>query len=106
MSLPLFIDDSLRLAFRTRPAGPWPAVEGHVRPATPAEARSFLARLNALKPDDAAGEVRVRSEFYATHIKAWSAGPAVTPELVAALPAPVFDQLADVCTGYGDLLGN
>jgi len=106
MSLPFFLEPTLTVGFKTRPADPWPALEGKVRPATPAEARAFAARLNALKADDAAGEVRVRAEFYAAHIREWNAGAAITPDTVASLPPPVFDQLTDVCTGYGGLLGN
>ena len=106
MSLPFFLDPHLTVSFATRPADPWPALEGKVRPATPAEARAFAHRLGAVKADDAAGEVRVRAEFYAAHLKEWNAGVPVTAEAVAMLPPPLFDQLTDVCTGYGGLLGN
>ena len=107
MSLPFFTGETLVIRFRTREVPPWPVLEGTVRPATPIEVRAYVNRLAAVKLDDAAGERRTRSEFYAAHIKTWNAGEQVTPALVASLCNPLFDQLEEVCTGHGGLvLGN
>lgn len=104
---PIFLDGSLTLRFETRAVPPWPTLSGIVRPATAAERRRAERELAKLKADDAEGEVRVRSEFYARHVVAWSAaaGP-VTADLISRLPAPIFDQLEAIVTGYDALLPN
>ncbi len=102
---------TLVLPFETEPAGPWPAIAGTYRPATPQEVAEYDGRLvAAASPRE---KVAVKNAFFATHLVSWnveSAGgqaAAITPESVAALPYPVWGQLEKVVLGYaGELPKN
>lgn len=104
--LPFFTGATLVVPFTTRECKPWPTLTGTVRPASPTEARAFYIKLQGVKADDAAGERKIRSAFYAEHIQTWNAGETVTAELVASLCNPLFEQLEDIVLGYTGLLGN
>lgn len=106
------LSKSLVVPFTTEEAGRWPAITGQLRPATPKEAREYYDAVGRSK--DEAAAFGIRNKFYADHIASWDvvdeAGTvaAVTPETVASLPVPVWDQLGQIVLGFsgGDVLKN
>lgn len=97
--------------FATKPVGDLPALTGTVRPCSAAERGKFLddeyPQMKAAHGHDGA-----LARLYARHIVSWDFFDSaahdqplpITPENVASLPPPVFDQIAGIVQGTG--LGN
>lgn len=108
------INGQTELAFKTKPGGVWPALEGTVRPASPVEERAHDMRVGVILGGDATPEAKAKAlveeqaKFYAAHIKTWNvAGADVSPAAVQCLPNEIFRQLDGVVTGKaGIVLGN
>lgn len=120
MKLLQFNGRRLSVKTATKPVPPWPALELEVHPACPADILQHEAAVKAAG-DDPAKAVRANAEFFARHVAGWSATveaaggdgvvrtvPApVSPDTVASLPLPVFNQLYDiVCGFFEESLGN
>jgi hypothetical protein len=105
---------TVAVPFATAAVGNIPPLTGTVEVMTAGEWREYTADFAEKRKAGLAPHV-VQAHLYARQIKTWDfygeaddAEPLpVTPESVLALPADVFDQLADVMTGsVGVVSGN